>query len=301
MGKSASTTPPTDPVAASQAQTQSAIQTAAYDAQLNRYNQNTPTGQVTWQNNGTTQNPQWVQTTALNGAEAQQKAVNDANQYNSSNLGGTLLGNSQSLLGSPVSANGLPAIQSQVNGGNLDAARDQAQNAVYQQQTSMLDPQYDQQQEQLNSQLANQGITQGSDAWNNAQNNFSRQKDFAYSQARNSAVTAGNDLANQQFGQGLQSAQLNNSANTQGLNNLFSLRGNTLNEIQALLGGSQVQTPQVAQTGQINTANTDVASNFYASQQQQQANANAQNAANNANTQAGAGLASAALMALMMA
>lgn len=301
MGKSASTTPPTDPVAASQAQTQSAIQTAAYDAQLNRYNQNTPTGQVTWQNNGTTQNPQWVQSTTLSGPQQAIQNASQNNQLGQQWVASNLLGNASSMLQTPVSTSGLPAIQSQVNGGNLDAARDQAQNAVYQQQTSMLDPQYDQQQEQLNSQLANQGITQGSDAWNNAQNNFSRQKDFAYSQARNSAVTAGNDLANQQFGQGLQSAQLNNSANTQGLNNLFSLRGNTLNEIQALLGGSQVQTPQVAQTGQINTANTDVASNFYASQQQQQANANAQNAANNANTQAGAGLASAALMALMMA
>lgn len=301
MGKSAKTTPPTDPVAAANAQTQSAISTAAYDAQLNRYNQNTPTGQVTWTNSGTTANPQWTQSTTLSGPQQAIQNSQQSNQLNSSNLGGQLLQNSYGSLAQPLTANGLPAIQSTVNGGNLDAARQQAQDSVYQQQTSMLDPQYQQQGEQLASQLASQGITQGSEAYNNAMNNFSRQKDFAYSQARNSAVTAGNDLANQQFGQGLQSAQLNNSANTQGLNNLFSLRGNTLNEIQALLGGAQVSTPQVAQTGQINTANTDVASNFYASQQQQQANANAKNAADNANTQAGGALASAALMALMMA
>jgi len=301
MGKSAKTTPPTDPVAAANAQTQSAMQTANYDAMLNRYQQNTPTGNVSWVNNGTAAQPNWTQTTSL--APAQQQILNNNNnsQITTSGLGSTLAKNAASQLATPVSANGLPGIASTVNGGNLDAARQQAQNAVYQQQTSMLDPQYQQQQEQLTAQLAAQGITQGSDAYNNAMNNFARQRDFAYGQARDSAVTQGNDLANQQFSQGLSSAQLKNSANAQGLNQLFSLRGNTLNELQALTGGSQVNVPQVSQPGQINAANTDVAGNFYASQQQAQANANAKNAADNANTQAGASILSAVLMAAAMA
>jgi len=301
MGKSAKTTPPTDPVAAANAQTASAIATANYDAKLNRYDQNTPTGSVTWQNVGTDTNPKWVQNTSLAPGQQQIQNNNTNAQIGTSNLANQLVGNSFQYLNRPVDPSGLPAIQNTVNGGNLDQARQQAQDAVYKQQTSMLDPQYQQQEEQLRAQLANQGITQGSEAYNNAMDNFSRQKDFAYSQARNSAVTAGNDLANQQFGQGVQSAQLNNSAALQGLNSLFSLRGNALNEIQSLLGGSQVNTPQVSQPGQINTANTDVASNFYASQQQAQSNANAKNAADNANTQAGASILSAVLMAAMMA
>lgn len=300
MGKSAKTTPPTDPVAAANAQTQSAIATANYDAKLNRYDQNTPNGSVTWQNVGSDTDPKWVQNTSLTQQGGYANANNQEAQATTSAIGDQLAHNAFSQLANPINANGLPGIQNTVNGGNLDQARQQAQDAVYKQQTSMLDPQYSQQQEQLNAQLANQGITQGSEAWNNAQNNFARQKDFAYSQARNSAVTSGNDLANQQFGQGVQSAQLNNSANTQGLNNMFSLRGNTLNEIQALLGNGQVTIPQVAQSGNIGVNGTDVASNFYASQQQQQANQNAKNAANNANTQAGSAVASAALMALMM-
>ena len=301
MGKSASTTPATDPVAAARAQTQSAEETANYDAYLNRYKQTGPTGTVQWVNHGDVVNPAWEQITSL--APAQQQILNNNNsaQITQSGLASTLAKNAAGQLSTPVSASGLPGIASTVNGGNLDAARQQAQSAVYNQQTSMLDPQYQQQQKQLDAQLAAQGITQGSEAYNNAENNFARQKDFAYGQARNSAVTAGNDLANQQFGQGLSQAQLQNSANAQGLNQLFSLRGNTLNELQALTGGSQVNTPQVSQPGQINTANTDVASNFYASQQQQQANANAKNAASNANTQAGAGILSAILMAAAMA
>lgn len=301
MGKSASTTPPTDPVAAAQAQTQSAMQTANYDAYLNRYNQYTPGGSVVWTNNGTPTNPAWQQTTAL--SKPQQAIFNNTQnaQTTTSGLASQLASNAQSQLSTPATTAGLPGIASSVNGGNLDAARQQAQDAVYKQQTSMLDPQYQQQKTQLDAQLAAQGITSGSEAYNNAENNFARQKDFAYGQARDAAVTQGNDTANQQFNQGLSNAQLQNSANTQGLNQLFSLRGNTLNELQALMGGSQVNTPQVSQPGQINTANTDVASNFYASQQQQQANANAKNAASNANTQAGAGILSAILMAAAMA
>jgi hypothetical protein len=301
MGKSAKTTPPTDPVAAANAQTQSAMQTANYDAMLNRYQQNTPTGSVSWKNTGTADHPNWTQTTAL--SAPQQGILNNtqAAQTTTSGLANTLAKNASNQLSTPASANGLPGIQTTVNGGNLDQARKQAQDAVYKQQTSMLDPQYAQQGEQLSAQLASQGIVQGSEAYNNAMNNFQRQKDFAYGQARNSAVTGGNDLANQQFGQGLSNAQLNNSAENQGLNQMFSLRGNTLNELQSLMGGSQVATPSATPGGQISAAPTDVASNFYSSQQQQQANQNAKNAASNANTQAGASVASAALLALLLA
>lgn len=299
MGKSANTTPATDPVAASRAQTQSAMQTAAYDAQLNRYNQNTPYGAVTWNNAGTTDNPQWSQTTSLSPAQQAILGSQQTAQLGQANLGNTLLNNSALSLSNPITASG--TLQTSVNGGNLDAARQQAQNAVYGQQKALLDPQYDQQKKQLDAQLAAQGITAGSEAYNNAENNFARQRDYAYNQAANSAITSGNDLANQQFNQGLSGAQLNNNAVTSGLNNALALRSGNLNSIQALLGGAQVNNPQAVQGGQINTANTDVASNFYASQQQQQANANAKNAAANANTQAGASLASAALLALMLA
>ena len=81
----------------------------------------------------------------------------------------------------------------------------------------MLDPQYNNQKEALDSQLANQGITRGSEAYNKAEDSYARQRDFAYGQARDSAITGGNDYAQQQFGMGLSNAGLNNSAR----NNLF--------------------------------------------------------------------------------
>lgn len=297
MGKSANTVPPTDPIAASNAQTSSNIATAAYNAQLNRYNQTGPTGAVTWTNSGTPQNPQWTQATTLTPQQQQIQAQKDYGNNATQALANNLIQNSWGQLTGPASAQGLAGISSTVNGGNIDQARQQAQSAAYNSMTANLDPQYAQQGEQLQAQLANQGIVQGSQAYNNAMDNFQRQKAAAYQQAQNSAVSAGNDQANAQFGQGLSSAQLQNSANAQQLNQLFSLRGNTLNEIQALNSGSQVAVPSANPSQGIEAAPTNVSGNIAASQQQKQNNANAQTASDNANTSALASIAAAALMA----
>ena len=68
----------------------------------------------------------------------------------------------------------------------------QAQDAMYQQQTRYLDPQYQQQQQALSSSLANQGVTMGSQAYTSAMDNFARQRDSAYGNARDSAIGQGN-------------------------------------------------------------------------------------------------------------
>ncbi|GAA0696396.1 tail fiber domain-containing protein [Dyella marensis] len=297
MGKSTKTVAPPDPYATSNAQTQSNIATANYNAALNRYNQVGPTGNVTWQNSGTYNNPQWTQTTTLSPEQQALYNYQTQGEINKQGVGNAMLQNLAPNLTSPINTSGLPGIQSQVGSGNLDAMRKQAQDAIYQRQTSMLDPQYQQQQEQLNSQLINQGITQGSDAWNNAQNNFARQRDFAYGQARDSAVTGGNDYANQQFQQGLSGAQLQNSANAQGLQQLFQLREMPLNELLALQGGSQVSIPSAAGAGGAEAAPTNVMGAINNQYQGQVANANAQNASNNATMSTLGSLGAAALLA----
>jgi hypothetical protein len=254
---------------------------------------------VTWQNTGTDANPHWIQTTSLTPTGAATNAQIQQGDLSNANLSNQLLANSAGLLGNPVSTSGLPSVTSTVNGGNIDQARQQAQDAVYKSQTAMLDPQYQQQQEQLQSQLAAQGIVQGSDAYNNAMNNFTRQRDAAYAQARNASVTAGNDQANAQFGQGLSAAQLQNSASGQALNQLFSLRGNTLNEIQALRTGAQVNAPNANPSQGIEAAPTNIAGIQQNATNNNIANANAQTATDNANTQAGvSALASLAMILL---
>lgn len=304
MGKSASQPTPPDPYRTAQAQAQSNIQTALANATLNRYGQNTPLGSLSWQQTGrdpTTGLPMYSSNVTL--APAVQQAVASNNQLAAQmgDAGTKYFNNVQGQLTSPLSTSGLPGLASKVGSGNLDAMRQQAQNAIYNRQSSMLDPQYNQQQEQLQSQLAQQGITQGSEAYNNAMNNFARQRDFAYSQARDAAITGGNDYAQQQFQQGLLGANLQNQAQQQGLSQLFAMREQPLNELQALRSGSQVAMPSFNGSPAISLPGTDISGNIYKQYQGLVNNANAQQSADNANTQAGAGLASALIMAMMMA
>ena len=123
--------------------------------------------------------------------------------------------------------------QIQTNAGNPELTQQDVTNAVYQQQTAMLDPQFTRSQAKLENQLANQGITRGSEAWNNAMQEANMQKQQAYESARNSAIQqgvaagsqmyqnqlagmqAGNAALGQQFGQGLQGATFANTAQQQ--------------------------------------------------------------------------------------
>jgi hypothetical protein len=110
-------------------------------------------------------------------------------------------------------------IQNSVAGaGGTGGYLDQAQNAVYGQMASRLDPQYNQAEEVMKSQLADQGIPQNSEAWNRAMDDFTRQKTDAYQSANNAAVSAGNALQNQLFGQRVTAGQFGNAAQDQAFN-----------------------------------------------------------------------------------
>jgi len=97
----------------------------------------------------------------------------------------------------------------------FDQSGDQVQEALYRQQTRMLDPQYQQQSSDLESRLANQGIMPGSEAYNREMDNFARQRDSAYADARDRAILAGGNEQSRLFNLGLASADLANRANDQ--------------------------------------------------------------------------------------
>ena len=249
MGKSSAPSAP-DPQAT--ANEQIAVNQATINqlAQVNRTNQTGPLGSLTWSQDPTT--GQWTQTTQYSPAITDQLNQEITNQ----DLGLGTQGNAQARLlnanyaGSPMSlanlpslvtagqlqqpqlaaginASTLPAIQTSVSGAGDPAALNQAQNAVYGQMASRLDPQWSQAQEQLQSQLANQGVPQGSEAYNEAMDSFNRQKTDAYQTASNNAVGAGNALQNQLFGQGLSAGYFGDTAQNQAFNQLLQQAGFT--------------------------------------------------------------------------
>ena len=75
-------------------------------------------------------------------------------------------------------------------------------DAAYQQSASRLDPQFAQADRQFQQQMVNQGLSPGTEAYDNARANFDRNRNDAYSSARNNAMGQGLAAQGQAFNQG---------------------------------------------------------------------------------------------------
>jgi hypothetical protein len=317
--KGGSAPPPPDPYATSAAQTQSNKDTATYNAATNNGNTYTPWGNSTFTprtdpNTGATT---YDQTVTLD--PTQQKLLDVQNQQDLSlgNLSNALVDQAGAAYSKPIDTSGLPAIQSapdavaggyktsvdtnglpQLLGANdMEGARKQIQDALYQRQASYLDPQYQQREQQLQSRLAAQGITQNSEAWNNSLDELNRARSFDYGQARDQAITGGlgemtglagiasnnrgqlygersqdanlnNTAYSQQLSEALQRMQGNNAARSQGLNEQFALREAPMNELNALRSATAVDQPQFDGAAKTSAAPTDVSGNINNNYQQ---------------------------------
>jgi len=105
------------------------------------------------------------------------------------------------------------------------------QDDAYKAYTGRLDDRFGREQESMETKLINQGLRPGSEAWANAQKDFSYGKNDAYNQAQISAINT--------MPQTFQLAQ--------------ALRNQPLNELNALRTGSQVTNPQFQQVAQQQT------------------------------------------------
>jgi hypothetical protein len=170
-----------------------------------------------------------------------------------------------------------------------EAARQQTQDALYRRQTAELDPRYKQAQIDLETQLANQGVMRGSEAWTKATDDFMRNKDRAYGDALDRAITGGGEEMQRLFNMRSTRRQQNLGAlaNLYGMQsdrradrlaaygNLFGLsqqarnnwmqerltkRGLPFQELNALLGANGVNVPQFGQPANINVDTPDLES-----------------------------------------
>jgi hypothetical protein len=114
-----------------------------------------------------------------------------------------------------------------------------------------LDPQFAREGAALDTQLINKGVRPGSQAWNDAHTQFSQQKNDAYN-------------------------QLYLSGRGQGASEALAERNQPINEITALLSGSQVDQPSFTNTPQPGVAPTDVIGAQQQSLNQQNVGYNAQ-------------------------
>ena len=256
-----------DPAYVSQQQTTSNVNTAVANSYLNRINQSGPQGSKTYdvrgmQNVGGVDVPLWNETTKL--SPEQQKIYDSQTQLTqgTSDLANQYVGRIGDATSQPYSYDGL-------------AAAPQYNEQYRQQQLKAIEdrnaPAMQRDQEALVQRLANQGISLGSEAWNAAQDDYSRGvNDFRLG----ADVQAGNSAA-QQYG-------LEANTRDRAIQEMTNLRTQPINEVATLLGtGNGVQTPQFSAVPQTQVAPTDVSGNYYNSyqgqlasymQQQQQAN-----------------------------
>jgi hypothetical protein len=169
--------------------------------------------------------------------------------------------------------------------GDPTRLRQRAEDAVYSQAQSRLQPKFDTARQQLEIKMRNQGLGPEDEAWQAQMGSLGRQETDAYNQAMFSAIDTGrseqaqlfgqdvtkrgvatgeemqqgqfrnaalmnqfnqNMGANQQnFGQAMQAANYANALRQQQMTEEMQQRGFSLNEINALLSGQQVQNPQM--------------------------------------------------------
>lgn len=257
MGKK-SGPPAPDYTAAAKAQGDASMANTQLQTEVNRPDIITPWGNQTW-SEGT--DNKWTQTTTLSPEEQQALDSQQRIQQGRSEGAETLLGQAVGNFQNPMDWNNLPDRSGNVEAGDLKAFsfggsgdyRQRAQDAVWQLQKPMLD----QERGALESQLANQGLARGSEAWNNEM----RRMDDKTARAQLQAIDSGRAESNQAFGQDLSAGQFNNNTVLQelqaaiqagGFNNTNRQgavgeqtlqRGQTLNELNALLTGQQVNMP----------------------------------------------------------
>lgn len=238
--KSPSAPAPPDPGATAVAQSAANRETAISQALLNQINQVTPFGNLefTQRGVGPEGTPQFTATQTL--APEQQTLLDLTNQAATTfgETANTQLGSLAETLETPFSLEGLgaaPTIDEGSRGLELEKILARAR------------PDIDRDRAALETRLANQGIGIQSEAFGEAFNQFDRGiNDFRLA----ADVQAGNEVS-RQFA--LEQAARDAAINEQALG-----RSVPLNELAALLGGSQVQQPSFINPPQTSVQPTDV-------------------------------------------
>lgn len=233
-----------DPVQTASAQTSMNIGTALAQNSMNRVNQVTPDGSLTYTQSGSTKwtdpvsgkvydIPNYTATTTLSPEQQRIKAQSDAAELNLAGAANTMSG--------------------QINTGPF-SVNDEIEAKLFDLGNKRLAPELDRSRASLETRLANQGIKLGSAAYDRAMAGQGQKENDAYN-------------------------QLALSGRSQAYNEALSDYNLPLNRIIALLSGSQVQNPSFVNTPQASVANTDYAGLVNANYQAQMSKYNADQAA----------------------
>ena len=280
MGKKAPTPPPApDYAGAAVAQGASNLESARATAKLSNPNTYTPYGTQLVSYDGDvptirqTLTPQAQQT-----LEAEQRV-----QTSLANLGEKGTQMASTVLDKPFAFGG-PAVQTSLDTSNIARMPVNAGTTGQEAIMSRLEPSLARARTTTETNLVNQGLRPGTEAYDNAIRSLGEQETDQRTQAVLQGINLDTAANAQGYNQALQGGQFANTAQQQALAQAIQGRQMPLNEITALMSGSQIQNPQFqAYQG----ANVAAAPTFAATQAQGAFDANSYNqqvAAQNANT-----------------
>ena len=281
MGKDApSPPPPPDYVGAAKQQGIENLEAARATAKLGNPNVYSPYGNQTVTYEGDV--PTVTQTLTPQAQEtlnAQQRV-----QTSLANLGQQGVETAQNVMGTPFQFGG-PSVQTALDTSQIAKMPVNAGTTGQEAIMSRLEPSLARNRVSTETQLINQGLRPGSEAYNNAINLLGQQENDARTQAVLQGLNLDIGSNAQGFNQALQSGQFGNTAQQQALAQAIQGRQMPLNEITALMSGSQIQNPtfnpyqgtnvQAAPIANATAQEGQFAQNTY---NQQVASANAQNA-----------------------
>jgi hypothetical protein len=219
MGKKSTPASP-DYKGAAEATAASDKEALEYQTQANRPNQYNPWGSVEWSQDD---QGNWSQRQTLTGDTQSALDSQLALQRQKSDLGGSMFGRMKDEYGQAMDWGQF---------GDAGELRQSSEDAAYGRATSRLDPRFEQEGQSLEIKLRNRGLTEGDAAYDSAMKNFNMQKEDAYSNARNQAVSQGRDET--KLGATLRQNQMAEE---------MQKRGFSLNEMNAIMSGQQVSAP----------------------------------------------------------
>jgi hypothetical protein len=204
-----------------------------------------------------------------------------------------------SVLDKPFAFGG-PAVQTSLDTSNIAKMPVNAGTTGQEAIMSRLEPSLARARTSAETNLVNQGLRPGTEAYDNAIRSLGEQETDQRTQAVLQGINLDTAANAQGYNQALQGSQFGNTAQQQALAQAIQQRQMPLNEITALMSGSQIQNPQFSSYQGQNVAPTPIA-NATAQEGQFAQNAyNQQMASANANTSGLYSLGGSAMMAVAM-
>jgi len=280
MGKSTPAAPAApDYVGAAKQQGIENIETARVQSKLNNPNTYTPYGTQLVSYDG--DQPTITQTLtpqAQKTLEEQQKT-----QYQLASLSGKGAEIASTVLDKPFDFGG-PNVKTSLDLSNIAKMPVNAGTTGQEAIMSRLEPSLAKNRVSTETQLINQGLRPGTEAYDNAIQLLGQQENDARTQAALQGINLDTSANAQMYNQALQAGQFENTAQQQALAQAIQGRQMPLNEITALISGSQIQNPQFQAYSGSNIAPAPTFAATQAKGQYEQNLYNQQVAAQNANT-----------------